>query len=271
MTPSKLIPIALLSVGLAITTLSAPAEARRGGRPTTRNTNEIDIDYSFSVFDATPTETPIPNCSFGSNSCLFVDAVSDIEITKLDYGTGGILDKVTIGTPGTTFFEQTFTPGIPATSSVISTPVTSSDSFSLLTSWDGSSLSYTVTDSQGSPLEVKAFLTGSSSGNMLPFSIGFGLNTPGGAAPDDRLINSIDYIVDIFSGKESLPTGYTKAGIDEELPAFQAVEDNSFDPGKPSTEVPEGSSAAGLLAFGLIGCGLVQRQLRTKQAIGIEQ
>ncbi|MEL6353341.1 MAG: hypothetical protein AAFR58_16560 [Cyanobacteria bacterium J06627_28] len=252
MTPSKFIPIALLSAGLAVTTFSAPAEARRGSRGSRGQSAQVDLKYTFSIFDTTPTESPIADCTTGSMSCLFQDAVADLTIEDLTYQNGGSLNQLTIGSSAKTLFNQAYNPGIPSATSIVQDLSFPSESLGLFAERQGNRITYTISDNLGAPIQVEgAFSSGATDPSLTSplraFSVS-PVDTSSTDAPDERLVTSISYIVDILRGEETLASGFT---LSTDTP-FTAIDTT------PSKEVPEPASAFGLLAFSAFGATLAK-------------
>lgn len=235
------------------------AEARRGSRGSGATSADVDLTYTFSVFDTTPSEENIPGCVPGSNSCLFKDSISDLFINNLSYLRDGTLDEVFIGTSNQTLFSQTYTPGITDFNPLINDLALLPASLGLRSEWNGSNLIYEIVDNLGETVEVTGrFSVGASLEEETRSLRAFSLRSESGERPDDRLINSIDFIVDTLRGEESLDSnlipsaGFTAAG---EFPfEFSNVDTNS------TASVPEPSSIVGLFVLSLFGASYAQRK-----------
>jgi len=251
---SRLLPLCFLSTGLLLSSIAESAEARRGSRGSGRESADVDLTYTFSVFDTDIDEVPIAGCAIGSNTCLFGDAVSDLTIDQLDYLTSGTLDEVFIGSSNQSLFAQTYNPGLgfdEYSDDFILDLSFPSSSLSLLSEWDGSTLNYTITDRLGEAIQATGTFSGRNPDEPLSRTLRAFSITSTGARPDDRLINSIDYIVDTLRGEVALESGFELQAInsDGENTPFSPVDTVPTTP----TEVPEPSSLLGLIAFSLLG------------------
>jgi len=265
---NKILPISLISTSLLLSTFITNAEARRGARGAGRRSAEVDLDYEFSIFDTTPAEAAIEGCAVGSDSCLFRDAVSDLTINKLSYLTTGTLDRVTVGTTDLSLLDQTYSPGLGSedVNPLLLDVSFASESLSLLSEWNGSTLNYTIADDAGNPLQAIGSFSGRDSGDEPTESRTFSAFSisSSGTRPDDRFINSIDSVVSFLRGEETLAEGFMFVSAD-------AVSDDStadfpFDSvdtppteDNPATEVPEPATAAGLFMLSLLGVKSLKR------------
>lgn len=265
----KILPVSLAVTSFLLGAFATEAEARRGARGAGRRSADVDLDYQFSIFDTTPSEAEIESCATGSNSCLFRDAVSELTIDKLNYLTTGTLDSLTIGTPALSLLEQDYNPGLGSEdfNSLISNLSFASESLSLLSNWNGSTLSYTITDDTGNPLQAIASFSDRDPVQDPTLTRTFGAFSisSNGARPDDRLINSAAYIVDFLRGEEPLAAGF--AFVPEaSLVGDESVEDFAFtsvdtlpEGDNPATEVPEPASVIGLLTLSLLSVTSLKR------------
>ncbi|MEO0806368.1 MAG: hypothetical protein AAFY33_08690 [Cyanobacteria bacterium J06643_4] len=270
MTPSKIFPIALLSAGLIVSTVSTPAEARRGSRARTGASSSVDLEYDFSIFDTTPTDAAI-GCTAIANGCLFKDAISDLEITKLRSGdfNPNPIDRAEVGTSLLSLYGPETPPNSDGFGNLTDFPQIFPETLSLTAellpagpppSGSPQSLArYTITDATGEPLRAK--LSGMQDGaeTEFPQDFSFLLYSDGNAdttLPNDGFINSVEFIVDFLRDETDVPSGYY---FGREIDSRVAVISQKIDD-DIAEQVPEPVSTLGLLAFGLLGVCCAKRK-----------
>lgn len=215
-----------------------------GGGSYWGDSSSLDVESNFVASSFTSDGTSIAGCVSTSNSCLFRNSVSHLQISRVTFlDTFDELEKIEVGTSRVTLYSQ-LNPVVDTEGNLSGLPLIFRDELSLKSIWNGSQTLYKIADSEGEPIHIKGSAYNSENGSLVTlFNKPFGFSLTSPERPNDKFINSIEYVAQTAVGDTELPKGYSFENGKGEALSFRKIE----------TKVPESTSTVSFIVFTLLG------------------